>query len=1063
MGIVRFALRFPHTFYVVAALVLFLGVVASIKMPTDIFPEINIPVVTVVWSYTGLSTPEMEQRVTTYSQYAISSNVSGIRNIEAQTMAGLSVQKIYFQPDVNLDLAISQIVAGTNAIRALLPPGIQAPLVVQFNASSVPVLQISLSSDTLSEQQLYDYGIYRIRQQLAPIPGITLPTPAGGKYRQIMVDLDPSKLLAKGLTPLDVVNAVNAQNLTLPAGTAKFGHTQYAVRTNATPASIDDLNNIPVKVVNGATIFVKDVGQVHDGWLVQQNVVRQNGRRSVLLSIIKNGNASTLSVVNAVHEALKTARAAAPPGMQINELFDQSIFVKQSVAGVLREGAIAAALTALMILLFLGSWRSTLVVMISIPLSILASLVVLYFLGETLNTMTLGGLALAVGILVDDSTVTIENTHRLLAEERMPLPQATLHGAAGIAIPTLVSTLAISCVFTSVVFLEGPAKFLFTPLGLAVVFAMLASYGLSRTLTPIVIGLLLKGENHGPAAGPASGLFQRFHAEFERRFETMRHAYSHSLARLIEHRFIIPMFMLLLLALGAVTFPFVGRDFFPAIDGGQIQLHVRAPAGTRIEATEKIFQQVEDKIREIIPESERELIVDNIGLPARAYNLAFADGSTIGVNDGVILVSLKEGHRPTNEYVRKLRAALPAAFPESTFYFQAADIVTQILNFGLPAQIDVRTVGYDKETNLRVAKELRRRIAAIPGIADAHLQQEVDAPAFYADIDRARAAQLGLNADTIATNVNVSLSSSEQVTPNFWTDPKSGIPYYFAVQTPENKISSINDLRNTPVSSVISTSLSDVPVPGLLSNVATFRRGSVPTNVNQANIQPVYEVYASVQDRDLGSVAGQISGIVKDLQKQLKPGNSIQVIGQIQSMNDAFVDLGIGLLFAAVFVYLLMVVNYQNFGDPFVVILALPATLCGILTMLFVTGTTLNVPSLMGAIMAVGVASANSILLVTFAREQQLAGKTAFQAAIEAGHTRIRPVLMTAAAMIVGMIPMAIGAPGEEQNAALARAVIGGLVFATPTTLLVVPYLYAMLRKGNDGKQHHGVFEEVLE
>ncbi len=1063
MGIVRFALKFPHTFYVVAALVLFLGVVASIKMPTDIFPEINIPVVTVVWSYTGLSTEEMEQRVTTYSQYAISSNVSGIRNIEAQTMAGLSVQKIYFQPDVNLDLAISQIVAGTNAIRALLPPGIQAPLVVQFNASSVPVLQISLSSDTLSEQQLYDYGIYRIRQQLAPIPGITLPTPAGGKYRQIMVDLDPSKLLAKGLTPLDVVNAVNAQNLTLPAGTAKFGHTQYAVRTNATPASIDDLNNIPVKVVNGATIFVKDVGQVHDGWLVQQNVVRQNGRRSVLLSIIKNGNASTLSVVNAVHEALKTARAAAPPGMQIKELFDQSVFVKQSVAGVLREGAIAAALTALMILLFLGSWRSTLVVMISIPLSILTSLVVLYFLGETLNTMTLGGLALAVGILVDNSTVTIENTHRLLTEEGMPLPQATLHGAAGIAIPTLVSTLAISCVFTSVVFLDGPAKFLFTPLGLAVVFAMLASYGLSRTLTPIVIGLLLKGEKHGPAADPPSGLFARFHAGFERRFEAMRRGYSRSLDGLIKHRFAIPSFMLFLLALGAVTFPFVGRDFFPAIDGGQIQLHVRAPAGTRIEATEKIFQQVENKIREIIPESDRDLIVDNIGLPARAYNLAFTDGSTIGVNDGVILVSLKEGHRPTSEYVRKLREALPAAFPESTFYFQAADIVTQILNFGLPAQIDVRTVGYDKDNDLRIAKELRRRIAAIPGIADAHLQQEVDAPAFYADIDRARAAQLGLNADTIATNVNVSLSSSEQVTPNFWTDPKSGIPYYFAVQTPENKISSLNDLRNTPVSTGISTSLTDVPVPGLLSNVATLRRGSVPTNANQTNIQPVYEVYASVQDRDLGSVAHQISGIVNDLQKQLKPGNTIQVIGQIQSMNSAFINLGIGLLFAAVFVYLLMVVNYQNFGDPFVVILALPATLCGILTMLFITGTTLNVPSLMGAIMAVGVASANSILLVTFAREQQLAGKTAFQAAIEAGHTRIRPVLMTAAAMIVGMIPMAIGAPGEEQNAALARAVIGGLLFATPTTLLVVPYLFARLRKGNDGKQDHGVFDEVLE
>ena len=1067
MGIVRFALRYPHTFYVVAALILFLGAVACFEMPTDIFPEINIPVVTVIWSYTGLSTPEMEQRVTTYSQYSISSNVTGIKDIEAQTMAGLSVQKIYFQPDVNLDLAIAQIVSATNAIRALMPPGIQAPLVVQFNASSVPVLQISLSSDTLSEQELYDYGIYRIRQQLAPIPGITLPTPAGGKYRQIMVDLDPAKLLAKGLTPLDVVNAVNAQNLTLPAGTAKFGKTQYAVRTNATPASIDDLNNIPVKVVNGATIFVKDVGQVHDGWLVQQNIVRQNGRRSVLLSIIKNGNASTLTVVNAVHKALQTARAAAPPGMQINELFDQSVFVKQSVAGVLREGAIAAALTALMILLFLGSWRSTLVVMISIPLSILASLVVLHFMGETLNTMTLGGLALAVGILVDDSTVTIENTHRLLTEEGQPLHLATLHGAAGIAVPTLVSTLAISCVFTSVVFLDGPAKYLFTPLGLAVVFAMLASYGLSRTLTPIIIGLLLKGERHGPAEGaaqdPAHGPFGRFHAAFERKFEAMRHAYAQLLREIVSHRLIVPAAMLVVLGLGAVLLPVVGRDFFPTIDGGQIQLHVRAPAGTRIEETERIFQAVEDRIRQVIPARDLALVVDNIGLPARSYNLAFSDGSTIGVNDGVILVSLKEGHAPTGDYVRKLRQVLPQAFPEDTFYFQAADIVTQILNFGLPAQIDVRTVGYDKANDLRVAQELRRRIADIPGVVDVHLQQEVNAPAFYADIDRTRAAQLGLNAETIATNVNVSLSSSEQVTPNFWTDPKSGIPYYLAVQTPESRISSLNDLGNTPVSTTLQSSTTDVPVPGLLSNVATFGRGSVPTNANQANVQPVYEVYASTQGRDLGSVSAQISKIVADLQQQLKPGNTIQVIGQIESMNGAFLNLGIGLLFAAVFVYLLMMVNYQTFGDPFVVILALPATLCGVVFMLFVTGTTLNVPSLMGAIMAVGVASANSILLVTFAREQQLAGKSAFEAAIEAGHTRIRPVLMTAAAMIVGMIPMAIGAAGEEQNAALARAVIGGLLFATPTTLLVVPYLFAMLRSRNDGKTHHGVFDEVLE
>jgi multidrug efflux pump subunit AcrB len=1059
MGLVRFALRFPHTFYVVAALILFLGGAAIIGMPTDIFPQINIPVVTVIWQYTGLSTPEMEQRVTTYSQYSISSNVNGIKDMEAQTLDGLSVQKIYFQPDVNLDLAISQIVSATNAIRALMPPGVQPPIVVQFNASSVPVLQLSLSSNKLNEQQLYDYGIYRLRQQLAPVQGVTLPTPAGGKYRQIMVDLDPSKLLARGVTPLDVVNAVNTQNLTAPSGTAKIGNTQYTVRTNATPLAISDLNDIPVKYVNGATVFVKDVGQVRDGAAVQQNIVRNDGHRSVLLSIIKNGNASTLAVVNGVKAALREARAAAPSGLKITELFDQSVFVTSSVEAVLREGAIAAALTALMILLFLGSWRSTLVVMISIPLAILSSLVMLYFLGETLNTMTLGGLALAVGILVDDSTVTIENTHRLLTEEGKPLPEATLYGAAGIAIPTLVSTLAISCVFTSVVFLEGPAKYLFTPLGLAVVFAMLASYGLSRTLTPITIGLLLKGENHGPSDGAPRGLFARFHSGFERGFEAMRQGYVALLEYLLRgRRLIVPIVAAAILGLGGTLLFLVGRDFFPLIDGGQIQLHVRAPAATRIEATEKIFQAVEDKIREVIPEKDRDLIVDNIGLPARAYNLAFADGSTIGVNDGVILIALKEGHAPSADYIRKLRQVLPAAFPEDTFYFQAADIVTQILNFGLPAQIDVRTVGYDRATNLRVAKELRKRIAAIPGIADAHLQQEIDAPAFYASIDRARAMELGLNASTIANNVNVSLSSSEQVSPNFWTDPSNGIPYYLAVQTPEPKVASIGELANTPVSSTLSPT--GTPIPGMLSNVATLKRDSVPTNTNQANIQPLYEVYASVQGRDLGSVADEINRVVADAQKELKPGNTIQVVGQIQSMKDSFRDLGIGLAFAAVFVYLLMVVNYQNFGDPFVVILALPATLCGILTMLFITGTTLNVPSLMGAIMAVGVASANSILLVTFAREQQLAGWSALDAAITAGHTRIRPVLMTAAAMIVGMIPMAIGGPGEEQNAALARAVIGGLLFATPTTLLVVPYLFALLRGRNDGKPHHGVFNE---
>jgi multidrug efflux pump subunit AcrB len=1059
MGLVRFALRFPHTFYVVAAAIVFLGVAAISTMPMDIFPEINIPVVSVIWQYTGLSTPEMEQRVSTYSQYSISSNVNGIKDMEAQTLDGLSVQKIYFQPDVNLDLAIAQIVSATNSIRALMPPGVQPPIVVQYNASSVPVLQISLKSDTLNEQQLYDYGIYRMRQELAPIPGITLPTPAGGKYRQIMVDIDPTKLVAHGLTPLDIVNAVNNQNLTLPSGTAKIGDKQYVVRTNATPPSIRDLNDIPVKYANGATVFLRDVAQVRDGWAVQQNIVREDGQRSVLLSIIKNGNASTLSVVNAVKAELKTARAAAPKGMKITALFDQSVFVTSSIEGVLREGAIAAALTALMILLFLGSWRSTLVVMISIPLAILSSIVALYFLGQTLNTMTLGGLALAVGILVDDSTVTIENTHRLLTEEGKPLPEATLHGAAGIAVPTLVSTLAIACVFTSVIFLEGPAKYLFTPLGLAVVFAMLASYGLSRTLTPIVIGLLLKGERHGTDQAHQSWS-ERFFGRFNRGFERMRTEYMALLSYLMRRRFIVPVVAAIMLALGGVMLTVVGRDFFPTIDGGQIQLHVRAPAGTRIEATERIFQAVEDKIRQVIPADQRDLIVDNIGLPARVYNLAFTDGSTIGINDGIIQVSLKDGHAPTADYIRKLRQVLPAAFPEDTFYFQAADMVTQILNFGLPAQIDVRTVGYDRTKNLQVAKELQKRMAAIPGIVDAHLQQEVDGPAFDAKIDRARAQDLGLNASTIANNINISLSSSEQVAPNFWTDPSNGIPYYIAVQTPEPKVNSINALNNTPVSTSLPGNGS--PIPGLLSNVATLTRTSLPTNTNQANIQPTYDVYASVQNRDLGSVAKDINKAVADLQKQLAPGNSIQISGQIQSMNDAFRDLAIGLMFAAVFVYLLMVLNYQNFGDPFVVILALPATLVGILTMLFITGTSLSVPSLMGAIMAVGVASANSILLVTFAREQQQAGHTAHDAALSAGHTRIRPVLMTAAAMIVGMLPMAIGEPGGEENAALARAVIGGLLFATPTTLFIVPYLFALLRKRNDGKHDHGVFQEGL-
>jgi multidrug efflux pump subunit AcrB len=1063
MAIVRFALRFPHTFFVLAALILFLGVTAIRTMPADIFPEIDIPVVTVIWQYTGLSTPEMEQRITVYSEYAISANVSGIKNIEAQTLNGVSVQRIYFQPDVNIDLAIAQVISATSAIRGLMPPGIQPPIVLQFNASSVPVLQLSLTSETLNQVQLYNYGIYRLRQELAPVQGVTFPAPDGGAWRQIMVDIDPKKLLAKGLTPTDVVNAINAQSLTLPSGLAKFGEKQYTVRTNAMPETIEALNNIPVKYENGATVLIRDIGQVRDGSAVQQNVVHENGEPAVLLTVIKNGNASTLSVVDGVLSVLKVARAAAPSGLEINELFDQSQFVTEAIADVVREGGIAAVLTALMILLFLGSWRSTIVVMIAIPLSILSSIVGLYLTGHTLNIMTLGGLALAVGILVDDSTVTIENTHRLLTDEGMPLPKATLYGSAGIAIPTLVSTLAISCVFTSVIFLEGPAKYLFTPLGVAVVFAMLASYILSRTLTPITIGVLLKHEWRDKPKDAPRGWFARFHARFESGFDRMRERYVRLLGVLFQRRLIVPVTSFLMLALGATLFTVVGRDFYPLVDGGQMKLHVRAPAGTRLEATSKIFQEIEDKIREVIPERDLDLIVDNIGVNAVDYNLAFSDGSTIGTNDGVILIALKEGHAPTIEYQRKLREVLPAAFPNVIFYFQAADIVTQILNFGLPAQIDVRTVGYDRDTNLRVAKELRRRLAAVPGLVDVHLQQEVDSPAIFATIDRLKAIQFGLTAEDVANNLNISLSSSYQVTPNFWTDPKLGIPYALAVQTPQYWVSSLGELQNTPVAAGVAPSTSyskGQPVPGLLSNIATFTRDSIPTNANQTNIQPVFEVYASVQGIDLGSASDAISNIVADLEKELKPGNSIQVVGQIQSMKGAFRDLGIGLVFASVFVYLLMAVNYQNFGVPFVVILALPATFVGILVMLFVTGTSLSVPSLMGAIMAVGVASANSILLVTFARDEHLTGKTSFEAAISAGRTRIRPVLMTASAMIIGMTPMAIGGPGQEQNAVLARAVIGGLLFATPATLLLVPYLFGMLRKRADGITEHGVFKE---
>lgn len=1046
MGLVKYALKFRVSFYVLAALILFLGLGAIMTMPKDVFPSVNIPVVTIIWTYTGLPTPEMEKRVTTYSEYSLSNNINGIKNIESQTMYGVSVIKVYFQPDVNLDLAIAQCVASVNWIRAVMPPGIQPPTVVRYYASSVPVIQLALSSDKSSEQALFDYGLYRVRQTLTQLPGATLPVPFGGKQRQIMVDLDQHALQAHGLTPMDVTNAVTAENIVVPSGLVKLGSTQYPVRLNSSPDAIETLSRIPVKIVNGAPVLLQDVAYVRDGFAVQQNIVRADGRRAVLQTVLKNGTASTLSVVNLVKSMLPQIRAAAPSDMKFTELFDQSVFVSNAILDVVREGAIAAGLTALMILTFLGSWRSTLIVLVSIPLAVLSSLAVLAALGETINLMTLGGLALAVGVLVDDATVAIENTYRLFEEGR-PFRQAVVEGAAGIAKPTLISTLTICAAFISVIFLTDMAKFLFTPQALAVVFAMIASYLLSRTLVPILIDLLVHSEHHGDHGKSGSpGLFDRMHAGFERGFKQLRRSYVGLLHAILTHRMATALIAgTMIVGAGFLTFV-VGEDYFPQISAGQIRLHVRGPSGLRVEETERLFQAVEDEIRRVIPPRDLGLILDNIGMPAINYNLSYDDGSTVAMNDGQILISLKEGHAPAAAYMRKLRAALRERFPSATFYFQPADIITQILNFGLPAPIDVQVVGNDAENNRRVALALLPRVKAVRGAVDVHLHQIVDSPSFFVNVDRVRAAQLGLTEQQIANDMNTSLSSSFQVSPNFWADPKTGIPYQVAVQTPEYRLSSMSDLENTPL---MLSGNEDTKLE-MLSNVATLKRESMQTLITHSNIQRTFDIYANVQDRDLGAVEADLNRILPEFQKQLKPGNRIVLRGQIQSKSDAFFHLGLGLIGALVLVYLLMVVNFQNWGDPFVVLAALPLAFCGIVSSLFITQTTFSIPSLMGAIMSIGVASANSILLVTFAREyREATGCSAAEAAIMAGQTRLRPVLMTAAAMFVGMLPMSLGlADGSEANATLARAVLGGIAIGTCSTLLFVPFLYAALRRG---------------
>ncbi len=1061
MWIVRLALRRPYTFVVAALLIVILGVMTITRMRTDIFPEINVPVVSVIWSYTGVSPDEMEKRIVTISERAFTTTVNDIEHMESQSMRGVSVIKVFFQPGAKVEAAVAQLTSVSQTILRVLPPGIVPPLILRYNASSVPILQMSVGSKALSEQEIYDLGLNFIRTQLATVQGASIPLPYGGKARQVMVDLDTQALYARGLSSTDVVNAISAQNLILPAGNAKIGDRDYSVRLNSSTDAVDALNNLPVKQIDGTTVYIRDVAQVHDGFAVQTNVVRQDGQRASLLTILKNGGASTLDVVNRIKGVLPRIKSTLPPDLDTKLLFDQSLFVRASLEGVVKEAVIAACLTAAMILLFLGSWRSTIIVAVSIPLSILCSILIMNLLGQTLNVMTLGGLALAVGILVDDATVEIENIHRNLGQGK-PIKRAILDGAQQIATPALVATLCICIVFTPVVLLTGVSQSLFTPLAMAVVFAMLSSYVLSRTLVPVMAQYLLPAELHlyqGEVGGHHAtssrpNFFLRLHDGFNQRFDGMRDRYRGALDWSLSHRLWVLFVAIAFFASGLVLVPFVGQDFFPTVDAGQFRLHVRAPAGTRIEETERYFGLVEDKIRQVIPKDEVKTILDNIGLPVGGINLAFSDSATIGSADGEILVALDENHHgPTWQYVKRLRKELRQEFPQLSFFFQPADIVSQILNFGLPAPIDIQVLGRDAKTNYRIAKQIQSQVAQIPGAVDVHLHQVVDAPQLDITVDRTQAQQAGLTQRDVANNVLTSLASSGQASPNYWLSPKTGVNYLVAVQTPTDKIDSLDAVGDTPINGQTGT-------PQLLTNLATMKRSKTVSVVNHYNVQPVFDIYANVQDRDLGGVAKEIDRIVAAARAKLPKGSFIEVRGQVGTMKSSFLSLGLGLLFAIMLVYFLMVVNFQSWLDPLIIMMALPCALSGIVWMLFATQTTFSVPSLMGSIMSIGVATANSILVVTFANQQRLLGKGAYESALLAGFTRLRPVLMTAFAMIIGMVPMALGlGEGGEQNAPLGRAVIGGLSAATFATLFFVPVVYSKLRR----KQPQNLEEEERE
>jgi CzcA family heavy metal efflux pump len=1044
MWIVRLALSRPYTFIVMALVIVLLTCVVVPRTPTDIFPIINIPVIALDWTYTGLQPQEMEQRITSNVERGITTLVNDVEHIESQSLNGIAIIKIYFHPNANIPAALAQVTAISQTFLRQLPPGTTPPLVIIYSASTVPVLQIGLTSDRLSEQALFDYGNNFIRTQLATVQGAAMPFPYGGKQRLISVDLDPAALQAKGLSPVDIVNAVNAQNLILPTGTAKMGSLEYNVEMNASPKTVAELNNLPVKTVNGSTIYLREVAHVRDGFSPQTNAVLMNGQRGTLMSVYKTGSASTLDIVDRVKQTLKDYEPTRPEGLKVTTFFDQSVFVRAAIQGVLREALIAACLTAIMILLFLGNWKSTLIIAISIPLSILVSLLCLSALGETINIMTLGGLALAVGILVDDATVEIENINRNLAMGKETV-QAILDGAQQIAVPAFVSTLCICIVFIPMFFLSGVARYLFVPLAEAVIFAMLASYMWSRTIVPTMAMYLLSSadEYHSDEhAGEKVGFFRRYQQKFEHRFERFREAYRKALTTALQNaRQFSACFLIFCVFSSGIAF-LLGRDFFPSVDAGQIRLHMRARTGLRIEESAKLADQINQVIRRTIPEKDLVTVLDNIGLPYSSINLTYSNSGTIGTADGEILVQLKqERGKPTSMYVDDLRRVLPSEFPGVQFFFQPADIVTQILNFGTPAPIDVQIVGTDQSGNYEAGLKLANEIRHIPGAVDVHVQQAFDGPTLYLDINRTRAQYVGMQAVDVAQNVLISLSSSFQTAPNFWLDPKNGVSYSVAVQTPQYRIDNYQALQNTPV-----TARGTTAAPQILGNLVTTSTVARPASISHYNVQPMINVYASVSGRDLGSVANEVTKRVAAIEKELPHGSRIVIRGQVQTMETSFIGLGVGLIGAIVLAYLLIVVNFQSWLDPFIIITALPGALAGICWMLLFTHTTLNVPSLTGAIMCMGVATANSILMVSFAREQLNEGKSAIDAALEAGFVRMRPVIMTALAMMIGMVPMAIGlGEGGEQNAPLGRAVIGGLLFATVATLFFVPCVFSII------------------